>query len=260
MYESFKGEKMLLEIRDVTKVYGEHENKVKALDRISLQFNEGEFVSVMGSSGSGKTTLLNCISSIDKPTSGDILINGKSLINLDSDQLAEYRAKNISFIFQSYNLITNLTVYENIILPLQISKKNIKDNQKRIDDIMSRLAIKELKSKFPNQLSGGQQQRVATARAIINSTNILIADEPTGALDSSNSDKLMHLLRELNKEIKLSILMVTHDPLAAKYSSKVIFLSDGGIIDQLIRQDEDDDSKFLEKIIEKQKYIDQEVR
>lgn len=251
---------MLLEIKDVTKVYGEHENKVKALDRISLQFNEGEFVSVMGSSGSGKTTLLNCISSIDKPTSGDILINGKSLINLDSDQLAEYRAKNISFIFQSYNLITNLTVYENIILPLQISKKNIKDNQKRIDDIMSRLAIKELKSKFPNQLSGGQQQRVATARAIINSTNILIADEPTGALDSSNSDKLMHLLHELNKEIKLSILMVTHDPLAAKYSSKVIFLSDGRIIDQLIRQDEDDDSKFLEKIIEKQKYIDQEVR
>lgn len=251
---------MLLEIKDITKVYGEHENKVKALDRISLQFNEGEFVSVMGSSGSGKTTLLNCISSIDKPTSGDILINGKSLINLDSDQLAEYRAKNISFIFQSYNLITNLTVYENIILPLQISKKNIKDNQKRIDDIMNRLAIKELKSKFPNQLSGGQQQRVATARAIINSTNILIADEPTGALDSSNSDKLMHLLRELNKEIKLSILMVTHDPLAAKYSSKVIFLSDGRIIDQLIRQDEDDDSKFLEKIIEKQKYIDQEVK
>lgn len=251
---------MLLEIKDITKVYGEHENKVKALDRISLQFNEGEFVSVMGSSGSGKTTLLNCISSIDKPTSGDILINGKSLINLDSDQLAEYRAKNISFIFQSYNLITNLTVYENIILPLQISKKNIKDNQKRIDDIMIRLAIKELKSKFPNQLSGGQQQRVATARAIINSTNILIADEPTGALDSSNSDKLMHLLRELNKEIKLSILMVTHDPLAAKYSSKVIFLSDGRIIDQLIRQDEDDDSKFLEKIIEKQKYIDQEVK
>lgn len=251
---------MLLEIKDITKVYGEHENKVKALDRISLQFNEGEFVSVMGSSGSGKTTLLNCISSIDKPTSGDILINGKSLINLDSDQLAEYRAKNISFIFQSYNLITNLTVYENIILPLQISKKNIKDNQKRIDDIMNRLAIKELKSKFPNQLSGGQQQRVATARAIINSTNILIADEPTGALDSSNSDKLMHLLRELNKEIKLSILMVTHDPLAAKYSSKVIFLSDGRIIDQLIRQDEDDDSKFLEKTIEKQKYIDQEVK
>ncbi|MDO5047460.1 MAG: ABC transporter ATP-binding protein [Anaerococcus sp.] len=251
---------MLLEIKDVTKVYGEHENKVKALDRISLQFNEGEFVSVMGSSGSGKTTLLNCISSIDKPTSGDILINGKSLINLDSDQLAEYRAKNISFIFQSYNLITNLTVYENIILPLQISKKNIKYNQKRIDDIMSRLSIKELKSKFPNQLSGGQQQRVATARAIINSTNILIADEPTGALDSSNSDKLMHLLRELNKEIKLSILMVTHDPLAAKYSSKVIFLSDGRIIDQLIRQDEDDDPKFLEKIIEKQKYIDKEVR
>ena len=251
---------MLLEIKDITKVYGEHENKVKALDRISLQFNEGEFVSVMGSSGSGKTTLLNCISSIDKPTSGDILINGKSLINLDSDQLAEYRAKNISFIFQSYNLITNLTVYENIILPLQISKKNIKDNQKRIDDIMNRLAIKELKSKFPNQLSGGQQQRVATARAIINSTNILIADEPTGALDSSNSDKLMHLLRELNKEIKLSILMVTHDPLAAKYSSKVIFLSDGRIIDQLIRRDEDDDSKFLEKIIEKQKYIDQEVK
>lgn len=260
MYESFKGEKMLLEIKDVTKVFGENENKVKALDGISLQFNEGEFVSVMGSSGSGKTTLLNCISSIDKPSSGDILINGKSLINLDSDKLAEYRAKNISFIFQSYNLITNLTVYENIILPLQISKKNIKDNQKRIDDIMSRLAIKELKSKFPNQLSGGQQQRVATARAIINSTNILIADEPTGALDSSNSDKLMYLLRELNKEIKLSILMVTHDPLATKYSSKVIFLSDGRIIDQLIRQDEDDDSKFLEKIIEKQKYIDQEVR
>ena len=250
---------MLLKIDKVSKIYGEGDNSVIALDNISLDFNAGEFVAVMGSSGSGKTTLLNCISSIDKPTKGNIYFDERNLLKMNDDELSEYRAKHISFIFQNYNLITNLSVYENIILPLQILGKSIKENQNNIEKVMEELGISKLKSKFPNQLSGGQQQRVAIARAIANSTDILIADEPTGALDSSNSENLMKLFKDLNTKLGLSIFMVTHDPLAAKFSSKVIYLSDGKVIDILMKYKNESEYEFLEKIIEKQKSIDEGV-
>lgn len=224
-----------LEVTGLNKTFGEGENLVHALSNIHLSVNKGEFLAIMGSSGSGKTTLLNCISTIDTPDSGSIIFEDFDIVQAKESQLADYRAKNISYIFQAYNLVETLTVYENIILPLQIQGKSIKQYQQKIDDIMEKLAIQNLKNKFPNQLSGGQRQRVATARALIDDSKLLIADEPTGALDSANSENLMSLLQEINASFGITILLVTHDPAAAKYSSRMVLLSDGQIIDDIDR-------------------------
>ena len=224
-----------LEVTGLNKTFGEGENLVHALSNIYLSVNKGEFLAIMGSSGSGKTTLLNCISTIDTPDSGSIIFEDFDIVQAKESQLADYRAKNISYIFQAYNLVETLTVYENIILPLQIQGKSIKQYQQKIDDIMKKLAIQNLKNKFPNQLSGGQRQRVATARALIDDSKLLIADEPTGALDSANSENLMSLLQEINASFGITILLVTHDPAAAKYSSRMVLLSDGRIIDDIDR-------------------------
>ena len=224
-----------LEVTGLNKTFGEGENLVHALSNIHLSVNKGEFLAIMGASGSGKTTLLNCISTIDKPDSGSIIFEDFDIVKAKESQLADYRAKNISYIFQAYNLVETLTVYENIILPLQIQGKSIKQYQQKIDDIMEKLAIQNLKNKFPNQLSGGQRQRVATARALIDDSKLLIADEPTGALDSANSENLMSLLQEINASFGITILLVTHDPAAAKYSSRMVLLSDGQIIDDIDR-------------------------
>ena len=202
-------------VTGLTKTFGQGDNIVHALLDVNLSVEKGEFLAIMGASGSGKTTLLNCISK--------------------ENELADYRAKNISYIFQAYNLVETLTVYENIVLPLQIQGKNIKKHQDKIVEIMDKLAIQNLKDKFPNQLSGGQRQRVATARALIDDSKLIIADEPTGALDSANSEKLMALLQEINKSFGITILLVTHDPAAAKYSSRMVLLSDGKIMDDLER-------------------------
>ena len=223
----------------LTKTFGQGDNIVHALSDVNLSVEKGEFLAIMGASGSGKTTLLNCISTIDKPTSGEIRFEDFDIIHAKENELADYRAKNISYIFQAYNLVETLTVYENIILPLQIQGKNIKKNQDKnqdkIEEILDKLAIQNLKDKFPNQLSGGQRQRVATARALIDDSKLIIADEPTGALDSANSEKLMALLQEINKSFGITILLVTHDPAAAKYSSRMVLLSDGKIMDDLER-------------------------
>lgn len=219
----------------LTKTFGQGDNIVHALLDVNLSVEKGEFLAIMGASGSGKTTLLNCISTIDKPTSGEIRFEDFDIIHAKENELADYRAKNISYIFQAYNLVETLTVYENIVLPLQIQGKNIKKHQDNIEEILDKLAIQNLKDKFPNQLSGGQRQRVATARALIDDSKLIIADEPTGALDSATSEKLMALLQEINKSFGITILLVTHDPAAAKYSSRMVLLSDGKIMDDLER-------------------------
>ena len=222
-------------VTELTKTFGQGDNIVHALSDVNLSVEKGEFLAIMGASGSGKTTLLNCISTIDKPTSGEIRFEDFDIIRAKENELADYRAKNISYIFQAYNLVETLTVYENIVLPLQIQGKNIKKHQDKIVEILDKLAIQNLKDKFPNQLSGGQRQRVATARALIDDSKLIIADEPTGALDSANSEKLMSLLQEINKSFGITILLVTHDPAAAKYSSRMVLLSDGKIMDDLER-------------------------
>ena len=222
-------------VTGLTKTFGQGDNIVHALLDVNLSVEKGEFLAIMGASGSGKTTLLNCISTIDKPTSGEIRFEDFDIIHAKENELADYRAKNISYIFQAYNLVETLTVYENIILPLQIQGKNIKKHQYKIEEILDMLAIQNLKDKFPNQLSGGQRQRVATARALIDDSKLIIADEPTGALDYANSEKLMALLQEINKSFGITILLVTHDPAAAKYSSRMVLLSDGKIMDDLER-------------------------
>lgn len=222
-------------VTGLTKTFGQGDNIVHALLDVNLSVEKGEFLAIMGASGSGKTTLLNCISTIDKPTSGEIRFEDFDIIHAKENELADYRAKNISYIFQAYNLVETLTVYENIVLPLQIQGKIIKKHQDKIEEILDKLAIQNLKDKFPNQLSGGQRQRVATARALIDDSKLIIADEPTGALDSANSEKLMVLLQEINKSFGITILLVTHDPAAAKYSSRMVLLSDGKIMDDLER-------------------------
>ena len=236
-----------LVVTGLNKTFGEGESLVHALSDIYLSVNKGEFLAIMGASGSGKTTLLNCISTIDKPDSGSIVFEDFDMIQAKESQLADYRAKNISYIFQDYNLVEILTVYENVILPLQIQGKSIRKYQEKINDILGKLAIQNLKNKFPNQLSGGQRQRVATARALIDDSKLLIADEPTGALDSANSENLMSLLQEINRMFGITILLVTHDPTAAKYSSRMILLSDGHIIDDIERNGLSNDL-YLEEI------------
>ena len=236
-----------LVVTGLNKTFGEGESLVHALSDIYLSVNKGEFLAIMGASGSGKTTLLNCISTIDKPDSGSIVFEDFDMIQAKESQLADYRAKNISYIFQSYNLVETLTVYENVILPLQIQGKSIRKYQKKINDVLGKLAIQNLKNKFPNQLSGGQRQRVATARALIDDSKLLIADEPTGALDSANSENLMSLLQEINRMFGITILLVTHDPAAAKYSSRMVLLSDGQITDDIERNGLSNDL-YLEEI------------
>lgn len=219
----------LLKIENVTKVYKGQEISVKALDNISFEISEGDFITIMGSSGSGKTTLLNCISTIDKPTEGSIIFDGRDISKLDENTLADYRSQNISFIFQSYNLINTLNVLENIVLPLQIKKINVKNNMDKIIQTMKELGILELKDKYPSQLSGGQQQRIAAARAIINNAKILIADEPTGALDSKTSEDIMDLFIRLNQEQNTTMIMVTHDRAVAEKADRIFHILDGRI-------------------------------
>lgn len=236
-----------LVVKGVSKNFGEGDSLVHALSDINLSVEKGEFLAIMGASGSGKTTLLNCISTIDKPTSGEIYFENFNIIHAKENQLAEYRANNISYIFQAYNLVETLTVYENIVLPLQIQGKSVRKYQVKIDEILEKLAIFNLKNKFPNQLSGGQRQRVATARALIDNSKLLIADEPTGALDSANSENLMNLLQEINRIFGLTILLVTHDPVAAKYSSRMVLLSDGKITDDIEREGKSNED-YLQEI------------
>ena len=222
----------ILQINNISKYYGNKSSLTKAIDNISLSVDKGEFVAIMGSSGSGKTTLLNCISTIDK-----------------RNKLADFRRNQLGFIFQDFNLLDTLTAYDNIALALQIQKCKPTKIKEKVINIAKKLDITDVLDKYPYQMSGGQKQRVASARAIITNPKIILADEPTGALDSKSSKALLESFNQLNKDIDATILMVTHDPFSASYASRVIFIKDGKIFNE-IRRGNENRKDFFEKIID----------
>lgn len=223
----------LLQVTEVTKVY---KNQPKpGLDRVSFNVKMGEFLGIMGASGSGKTTLLNVLSTIDVPTSGDILMNKIQIQNLDQTQAADFRKDNLGFIFQEYFLLDSLTVQENIAVPLTLLHQSAKEIDHKVKELAELFGIASQLKKYPSELSGGQRQRVAAARAMVNRPPLIFADEPTGALDSSSATELLSALSEVNQNLRTTILMVTHDPYAASYTDRILYFKDGHIISELQR-------------------------
>lgn len=239
----------ILQVKQIEKIYGNKSNILKAIDGISFNVNKGEFVGIMGPSGSGKSTLLNCISTIDRVSAGDIIINGVNLTNLKGKSLNNFRAKELGFIFQDFNLLSTLTAFENIALSLTIQGKKPKAIQKLVKEVALRLEISNLLHKLPSEMSGGQKQRVAAARAIVTNPSLVLADEPTGALDSKASRLLLDSLDKLNEELETTILMVTHDAFTASYANRILFIKDGKIFNELIRGN-DTRKDFFKRIIE----------
>lgn len=239
----------ILKVNDIQKYYGNRGNLTKAIDRISFCVEKGEFLGIMGASGSGKTTLLNCISTIDTVTSGHIFVEGKDITNLHGSQLADFRGRKLGFIFQDFNLLDTLTAYENISLTLSISGVKASEIDTRVKQIAKALNISEILNKYPYQMSGGQQQRVAAARAMVTDPAIILADEPTGALDSNSSRMLLTMLTELNNRLDATILMVTHDAFSASYCNRILFIKDGKIFNELNRG-ADSRKDFFTKILE----------
>ena len=239
----------ILKIDKVEKYYGSRSSLTKAIDNISFEVDKGEFVAIMGASGSGKTTLLNCISTIDRVTSGHIYVDGEDITKLKGNKLNKFRREELGFIFQDFNLLDTLTAYENIALALSIQNVSASDIAKRIDKVAKELDIKDVLKKYPYQMSGGQKQRVASARAIITNPKLVLADEPTGALDSKSAKMLLERFDYLNKELEATILMVTHDAFTASYATRVIFIKDGKIFNELHRGD-DSRKEFFDKIID----------
>ena len=225
----------ILRVESLKKHYGKEPNITKALNGISFQVVKGEFLGIMGSSGSGKTTLLNCLATIIKPTDGSIQMQEKDLGQLKGNQLADYRGKEIGYLFQNFELLENLTAKENILLPLSLHKVNANESKIRLELLSQYLDISELLDKFPSQLSGGQRQRVAAARALILDPKIVFADEPTGALDSKNATILMQKLSEMNQVEETTILMVTHDSVAASFCNRILFIQDGKLFHEIRR-------------------------
>jgi bacitracin transport system ATP-binding protein len=228
----------ILHAENIHKSYGNKFNRQEVLKGIEVSIEKGEFVSIMGASGSGKTTLLNVLSSIDKVSEGTIQINNKEITAMKEKQIAEFRKHHLGFIFQEYNLLDTLTVKENILLPLSVAKVSKKDADERFRIAAEELGIHELKDKYPNQISGGQKQRTSAARAFIHEPSIIFADEPTGALDSKSASDLLNKLSDLNQKRKATIIMVTHDPVAASFCSRVIFIKDGLVYSQLNKGNE----------------------
>ena len=248
----------ILEVVNVEKYYGSKSNLTKAVDNISFNVKPKEFVGIMGASGSGKTTLLNCISTIDKVTSGHIIINGNDITKLKGNNLNKFRREELGFIFQDFNLLDTLTSYENIALALTIQKVNTKKIEERVKEIAKKLEITNILNKYPYQISGGQKQRVASARAIITNPKIVLADEPTGALDSKSAKQLLETFEALNEKLDATILMVTHDAFTASYADRIIFIKDGKIFNELIKGN-DTRKEFFEKIIEVQTLLGGEL-
>lgn len=228
----------ILEATNIHKSYGNKFNKQEVLKGVDITIMKGEFVGIMGASGSGKTTLLNVLSSIDKINGGTIKIEGNEISRMKEKQLANFRKTHLGFIFQDYNLLDTLTVKENILLPLAVVKTPSAVAHKKFDALAKQLGIYELKDKYPNEISGGQKQRTSAARAFIHEPSMIFADEPTGALDSKAASDLLNKLTELNDKRSATIVMVTHDPVAASYCSKVIFIKDGQIYTQLYKGDQ----------------------
>ncbi len=239
----------VLKLNNVEKYYGNNSNITKAIDRISFEVDKGEFVGIMGASGSGKTTLLNCISTIDRVTSGHIYVGEEDITKLKGNKLNKFRREELGFIFQDFNLLDTLTAYENIALALSIQNAPAEEIPDRIYTIAEQLGVKEVLNKYTYQMSGGQKQRVAAARAIITNPKLVLADEPTGALDSKSARFLLESLSEMNESYLATILMVTHDAFTASYASRVIFIKDGQIFHE-IRKGEDTRKQFFNKIID----------
>lgn len=243
-------EQKILTIDSLRKYYGKAESQTKALDGISFQVMPGEFLGIMGSSGSGKSTLLNCIATVISPTSGKIIMNGKEIQKLKGEALADYRGKKIGYLFQNFELLDNLTGRENILLPLSLHNVPEAESHKRLCRLAAYLEITDVLAKFPSQMSGGQKQRIAAARALILTPDIVLADEPTGALDSKNAKLLMNKLSGLNQEQNSTILMVTHDSNAASYCKRILFIQDGIIFHELHRDIETESQQdFYERIL-----------
>lgn len=228
----------ILSAKNLVKIYGDvtDENSTKALKGISMSIHKGEFVAIMGPSGSGKTTLLNVLSGIDEATSGEILINGKSLHDMDSDELALYRRKYLGFVFQDFNLLDSLTVKENIMLPMILEKKTVEEMDEKVDQLAKLFHIEPILHKYPYHISGGEQQRTAVARALVNNPTILFADEPTGNLDSKSSDIIMECFEKIVEELSTTVFLVTHDVFAASFCQKVIFIKDGQIHSYIVKK------------------------
>ncbi|OCA86936.1 ABC transporter ATP-binding protein [Bacillus sp. FJAT-27986] len=239
----------VLEVKDIEKYYGNKGNVSKAINHISFDVKQGEFVGIMGPSGSGKTTLLNCISTIDHVTTGHIHINGQDITTLKAGKLEKFRRDELGFIFQDFNLLDTLTAFENIAIALTIQGRKPADITKLVNEVADKLEITAVLNKFPYQLSGGQKQRVASARAIVTNPSLILADEPTGALDSKSARLLLDSFEKLNKEFQATILMVTHDAFTASYAHRILFIKDGAIFNELVRGD-DTRKEFFGRIIE----------
>ena len=250
-------ENSVLSVQHVEKIYGSRGagkragglSTTRALADVSLTVNAGELVAIMGSSGSGKSTLLNCISTIDMPTSGHVLVDGQDITCLRGRELARFRRERLGFIFQDSNLLDTLTARENIALPLTIARVPAGEVLGRVEEMAARLGIREVLDKYPYQMSGGQQQRVAAARALVTNPTLVMADEPTGALDSKNARLLLEQLEQLNRRWATTVLMVTHDSFAASYTQRVLFIRDGKIFTEL-RRGASPRREFFDRIME----------
>lgn len=225
----------MLHVQNIEKYYGSRNHVTRALDRISFTVEDGEFIAIMGASGSGKTTLLNCISTIDTVSAGSILLDGENIAELPQRELARFRRERLGFVFQDFNLLDTLTLEENIGLALTINHADAKTVQGKVREAARQLGIEAELGKFPYQVSGGQKQRAACARAMVAGQSLILADEPTGALDSSASKNLLEMMSRMNRDLGSTILMVTHDPYSASYASRVLFLKDGRLFNELIR-------------------------
>jgi putative ABC transport system ATP-binding protein len=239
----------VLNIENIEKYYGNKSNIVKAINNISFNVEKGEFLAIMGASGSGKTTLLNCISTVDKVTSGHIYVNEQDITKLKGEKLNKFRREELGFIFQDFNLLDTLTAYENIALALTINKVSAKEIEEKVITSAKELEITGVLTKYPYEMSGGEKQRVASARALVTNPTLILADEPTGALDSKSSRMLLEKFVSLNDELKATILMVTHDAFTASYADRIIFIKDGKIFNE-ITKDKKTRKEFFNNIID----------
>lgn len=239
----------ILRLDHIQKYYGNQGNLTKAIDDISFSVHAGEFVGIMGASGSGKTTMLNCISTIDTVSAGHIFLDGTDVTEIKEKELARFRRENLGFIFQDFNLLDTLTISENIALALTINKVPVEQINGKVQEIAATLNITDILDKYPYQVSGGQKQRCACARAIINKPKLILADEPTGALDSHSSQMLLSTMQSINEQLGATILMVTHDAFSASYAERILFLRDGVIFNE-IRKGQDSRREFFEKILD----------
>ncbi|KZE75379.1 bacitracin ABC transporter ATP-binding protein [Paenibacillus elgii] len=241
--------KTILQASNVQKIYGTKENQYKALENIDLEVKESEFIGIMGPSGAGKSTLLNILSTIDTPSSGEIVIAGQHIVKMNEEQLSDFRRNQLGFIFQDYNLLDTLTVKENILLPLALSKVPAKEIEARVHEIADTFGIRDILDKYPYHISGGQKQRTAASRAIVANPSLILADEPTGALDSKSATSLLESLTLLNERHGSTIMMVTHDAFAASFCKRILFIKDGKMYAE-IHKLQQSRQEFFQKILD----------